>query len=83
MAVGQNVVSAFNGPADLSSFDLITHQITETTIKHQKSEERQQLEQYYLQIREYREGKNTTMHLRQLMTDYLEEHLPPGARPNP
>ena len=25
-----------------------------------------------------REGKNTTRHLRQLMTSYLEEHLPPG-----
>ncbi|MFD2099625.1 aromatic amino acid hydroxylase [Flagellimonas iocasae] len=60
MAVGQDVVSAFNGPADLASFDLITHEITETTIKHQKSAERVQLEQYYLQIREFREGKNTT-----------------------
>ncbi len=27
-----------------------------------------------------REGTNTTRHLRQLMTDYLEEHLPVGPR---
>lgn len=27
-----------------------------------------------------REGKNTTRHLRQLMTDYLEKNLPPGPR---
>lgn len=26
------------------------------------------------------EGQSTTMHLRRLMTDYLHEHLPPGAR---
>jgi dipeptidyl-peptidase-4 len=31
-----------------------------------------------------REGKNTTLHLRRLMTAYLEQHLPPGARdPHP
>lgn len=28
-----------------------------------------------------REGKNTTRHLRTLMTDYFEQHLPPGPRP--
>ena len=28
-----------------------------------------------------REGKNTTRHLRQLMTSFLYEHLPPGPRP--
>jgi dipeptidyl-peptidase-4 len=27
-----------------------------------------------------REGKNTTLHLRRLMTTYLEQHLPPGPR---
>jgi dipeptidyl-peptidase-4 len=26
------------------------------------------------------EGRNTTMHLRTLLTDYLLEHLPPGPR---
>ena len=25
-------------------------------------------------------GKNTTLHLYGLLTDYLKEHLPPGAR---
>ena len=28
-----------------------------------------------------KEGKNTTRHLRSLMTNYLREKLPPGARP--
>ena len=27
------------------------------------------------------EGHNTTLHLRQLMTRYLKENLPPGPRP--
>ncbi|MEM9144140.1 MAG: aromatic amino acid hydroxylase, partial [Bacteroidota bacterium] len=33
MAIGQEIVSAFNGPADLNSFDRITHKVTSTTIK--------------------------------------------------
>ncbi|MBO0321580.1 aromatic amino acid hydroxylase [Muricauda sp. CAU 1633] len=74
MAVGQNVVSAFNGPADLASFDLITHEITETTIKYKKSAERQQLEQYYLQIREFREGKNTTISRNKVFKALAENH---------
>ncbi|WP_431163589.1 aromatic amino acid hydroxylase [Flagellimonas beolgyonensis] len=61
MAVGQQVVSGYNGPADLNSFNLITHQLTETTIKPKEDPRRTQLEQYYQQIREYREGTNTTI----------------------
>ena len=61
MAVGEQIVSAFNGPADLDSFDLITHTITEETIKQKQSAERTQLEQLYTQVREFREGTNTTI----------------------
>ena len=61
MAVGVDVVSAFNGPADLGSFNLISHEISSTTIKPQKTVERQKLEQLYGQIRQFREGTNTTI----------------------
>tara|TARA_R110002051_G_scaffold139763_1_gene212449 strand:- start:8265 stop:10016 length:1752 start_codon:yes stop_codon:yes gene_type:complete len=61
MAVGERIVSAFNGPADLASFDLITHKTTDTTIKPSKNTKSAQLELYYQQIRDYREGKNTTI----------------------
>ena len=61
MAVGERIVSAFNGPADLASFDLITHKITDTTIKPTKNTKSTQLELYYQQVRDYREGKNTTI----------------------
>jgi phenylalanine-4-hydroxylase len=74
MAVGQHVVSAFNGPADLGSFDLITHEITETTIKPKKNPERQQLELYYQQIREFREGKNTTISRNKVFQELKENH---------
>ncbi|WP_282143636.1 aromatic amino acid hydroxylase [Cellulophaga baltica] len=61
MAIGENIASAFNGPADLASFDLITHKVTNTTIKPTKNDKSILLEQYYQQIREFREGKNTTI----------------------
>ncbi len=61
MAVGEKIVSAFNGPADVNSFDLITHEVSSTTIKTEASEQQSQLKKYYEQIRHFREGKNTTI----------------------
>ena len=61
MAIGEHIASAFNGPADLNSFDLVTHQITEATIKLEKDEKRIQLEQLYQQVRDFRSGKNRTI----------------------
>ncbi|MEJ1224095.1 aromatic amino acid hydroxylase [Sediminicola sp. 1XM1-17] len=61
MAVGEKVLSAFNGPADLNSFDLVSHELTETTIKAKKTKETTQLELLYQQIRDFREGTNTTI----------------------
>jgi phenylalanine-4-hydroxylase len=61
MAVGEAVVSAFNGPADLNSFDLTSHSLTETTIKAEKNTCTAQLELLYQQVRDYREGRNTTI----------------------
>ena len=79
MAIGENIVSAFNGPADLNSFDLVTHKISETTIKSQKDAKRTQLEQLYQQIRDFREGKNTTISrnkvFKEICTNYPEDWL--------
>ena len=61
MAVGEHILSAFNGPADLNSFDLINHEISSTTSKTEMSSERKKLENYYRQVREFREGINTTI----------------------
>lgn len=61
MAVGAHIVSAFNGPADLDSFDLINHDISSTSSNTELSSERKKLENYYRQVREFREGTNTTI----------------------
>ena len=74
MAVGEHIVSAFNGPADLSSFDLVTHEISSETIKPIKSEARKKLEQYYKQIRDYREGSNTTISRNKVFKEICEKY---------
>ena len=74
MAVGENIVSVFNGPADLNSFDLVTHKVTDTTIKSAKTEKRKQLEQLYKQIREFREGKNVTISRNKVFQEIKANH---------
>lgn len=60
MAIGEHIVSACNGPADLKSFDLIDHELSKS-ISNTEDETESELENYYKQIREFREGKNTTI----------------------
>ncbi len=74
MAVGVSVVSAFNGPADLSSFDLITHRLSSSTIKPNKSETYLRLERYYEQIRHFREGINTTISRNKVFKELRENY---------
>lgn len=60
MAIGEHIVSAFNGPADLNSFDLMDHELTKTITAPENSEQ-SELARLYQQIRDYREKKNTTI----------------------
>ncbi|HSP12166.1 MAG TPA: aromatic amino acid hydroxylase, partial [Salegentibacter sp.] len=73
MAVGKEVISAFAGPADAKSFDLITHTPSSTTIKSKKSPERQELEELYASVRNIRDGKNAKFSL-QAVLDLLVKH---------
>ncbi|TDE42919.1 aromatic amino acid hydroxylase [Flavobacterium rhamnosiphilum] len=59
MAVGKKVVSAFSGPADVNSFNLISHVPTSKTIKAKHTAERDDLEVLYQTIRNIRETKDT------------------------
>lgn len=73
MAVGEHVVSAFNGPADLKSFNLISHELTETTIKKNRDKSLVKLESYYHQVRQYREGSNTYISRGKLFEEFKEQ----------
>ncbi len=60
MAIGEEIVSAYHGPADLKSFDLLDHTLS-TGSEKTDSSTLTALESYYMQIRAFREGKNTTI----------------------
>ncbi len=73
MAVGEHIVSAFNGPADLNSFNLVSHKISSTTIKEEMTAEKKRLNLLYKQVREYREGTNTTVSRNKVFKAVKEE----------
>jgi phenylalanine-4-hydroxylase len=74
MAVGKEIVSAFSGPADLNSFDLITHKTSSQTIHIKKSKERLALETLYQQVRDYRDGTNKTISRTKVLEQLIEKH---------
>ena len=74
MAVGKDIISAFSGPADLNSFDLITHKTSSETIHIKKSKKRLELETLYQQVRDYREGKNRTISRTKVLEQLIEKH---------
>ena len=74
MAVGKKVISAFSGPADVNSFDMINHVPSSQTIKQKKSTEREELEKLYLSVRNIREGKPTTTTLKEIFASVSAGH---------
>lgn len=74
MAVGKKVISAFSGPADVNSFDMINHVPSSQTIKQKKSTEREELEKLYLSVRNIREGKPTTTTLKEAFASVSSGH---------
>ena len=74
MAVGKKVISAFSGPADVNSFDMINHVPSSHTIKAKKSPEREELEGLYLNIRNIREGKPAVIAIEKTFDILKEKH---------
>ena len=74
MAVGKDIVSAFSGPADLNSFDLITHVPSTETIHIKKSDDLLKLEALYQQVRDYRNGINKTISRTKVLEELIENH---------
>lgn len=79
MAVGKEIVSGFAGPADLNSFDLITHQVSGDQPSGKKDQEQIRKEEAYQLIRNLRQGKtqpdSCTDLVDRMLTDYPEEWL--------
>lgn len=79
LAVGKKVVSAFSGPADNSSFDLIEHELSGITTIDNTTKETKVLENLYGQVRKYRVTPDSTIDLAKIVTTieqaYPEEWL--------
>ncbi len=74
MAVGKKITSAFSGPADVSSFDMINHVPSSHTIKQKKSSKREELENLYLNIRKLREGNSAEITLKEAFGAVTANH---------
>jgi phenylalanine-4-hydroxylase len=74
MAIGKKVVSAFSGPADVNSFDLIDNVPKTTTIKAKHSDERDDLEVLYQTVRMIRENKDSKAELKAVFEKLKSNH---------
>ena len=79
LAVGKEVVSAFSGPADTTSFNLVEHELSASSTIIPKTEKVAALERLYTQVRKYRAGEDTTVDLVEIVAivekDYPDEWL--------
>ncbi|QGK75366.1 aromatic amino acid hydroxylase [Flavobacterium sp. SLB02] len=74
MAIGKKVVSAFSGPADVNSFDLINSVPKTTTIKAKHSEQRDDLEVLYQTVRMIGENKDSKAELKAVFEKLQKNH---------
>ena len=74
-AVGKEIVSAFAGPADYRSFDLITHKSESETIRKALSAKDKDLNDLYESVRQLRHGEITKFSL-DAVFDLLKKHHP-------
>ncbi|KQO33859.1 phenylalanine 4-monooxygenase [Flavobacterium sp. Leaf82] len=74
MAIGKKVVSAFSGPADVNSFDLINNVPKTTTIKAKHTDERDDLEVLYQTVRLIRENKDSKSELKSVFGKLKQNH---------
>ena len=74
MAVGKKVVSAFSGPADVNSFDLISHTPSSKTIKSKKTPTRLELETLYHSVRNFRNDIDTNLSLSNIFHEIKLNH---------
>ncbi|PJJ09253.1 phenylalanine-4-hydroxylase [Flavobacterium sp. 1] len=74
MAVGKKLVSAFSGPADVNSFDLISHVPSSKTIKSKQTAERDDLEVLYQTVRSIRESNDKKASLKPIFEKLQNNH---------
>lgn len=76
MAIGQEILSAFAGPADYLSFKLEKHVTNTTTIKLESSQETKNLQNLYNTVRNIREGQITSKEQLSIIFENVLNHYP-------
>ncbi len=77
LAVGKEIISAFAGPADYHSFDLVTHKASATeTVKPVFSEKEDTKNQLYQLVRSYREQNGTNKDYLEKVFEQLQKEFP-------
>lgn len=74
MAIGKKVVSAFSGPSDVNSFDLMNIVPTTKTIKAKHTDERDDLEVLYSTVRNIRNNKDSKSVLQSVFEKLKTNH---------
>ncbi|WP_405205169.1 aromatic amino acid hydroxylase [Aquimarina sp. LLG6339-5] len=74
LAVGKEIVSAFSGPADDYSFDMITHNPDMNTIKRTYSAKEQELHSLYQAVKNIRNGENSKFSLESVFDIIKKDH---------
>ncbi len=74
LAVGKEIVSAFSGPADDYSFDMITHNPDMNTIKRTYSSKEQELHSLYQAVKNIRNGEHTKFSLEAVFDIIKKDH---------
>ncbi|HEX8015532.1 MAG TPA: aromatic amino acid hydroxylase, partial [Flavobacterium sp.] len=74
MAIGKKVVSAFSGPSDVNSFDLMNIVPTTKTIKAKHTDERDDLEVLYSIVRNIRNNKDSKSVLQSVFEKLKTNH---------
>src|SRR5690606_37260090 len=82
MAVGKSIVAAYAGPADFTSFDMITHTLETKAKKSEVEPQKQKLRNLYQQVRNIRQNNLVTENnllgiFETARTEYPEEWLLP------
>ncbi len=80
LAVGKEIVSAYAGPADYYSFDLVYHESDTKTVKKSSSKKETAIQDFYKKVRHYREEDKINKPLleklkTQVQSDYPEQWL--------
>jgi len=76
LAVGKEILSAYAGPADYRSFDLVYHESETKTVQPQLSKRELAINELYKKIRDYREDDKINMPLLEKLKLEVETNYP-------